>query len=274
MKKTILLAVTAFFAVLCVQSQTLNNPKDGDGYYIVKWDCSSNTWASSNNFEVDETFTFAVDVTGTPFEEWLRETPTATGATRSLAINKWTSYGDVSGNTNRMKQISGNIYGATWNIIQMAGTMDVEKATGIDSTTYVYGQVFGFEYTADSPGAGWWMWPAGVPEGTAIDPGTGAIFKTLRYTGTKTSSEFYNDDFGNDLFGNDYPEKGYAPACAVTASVENPLIDNGMPIVKYEYFNILGEKLLQQPETGIYIEKAIRANGTFSSKKIMNVQPK
>ena len=90
-------------------SQTLNNPTDADGYYIVKWDCDQGAFADSNDLEVDETFTFVIDVTGTPFEDWLLETPTAAGATRALAINKWTNYGDVSGGTNRLKQISPNV---------------------------------------------------------------------------------------------------------------------------------------------------------------------
>ena len=94
--------------------------KTDAGHYIVKWDCSTNAFADTNDFEADETFTFAVDVTGTAWEDWLTETPTAEGATRALAINKWTNWGDVSGGTNRLKQIAGNIYGATWNIAQIA----------------------------------------------------------------------------------------------------------------------------------------------------------
>ncbi|HYW96438.1 MAG TPA: hypothetical protein VE870_12670, partial [Bacteroidales bacterium] len=147
MKKfTFLTALLLMIAVISnSQTQTLNNPKDADGYYIVKWDCSLGAFAASNDIEADETFTFAIDVTGTPWEAWLKETPTAEGATRALAINKWTNYGDVNGETNRLKQIGENIYAATWNIIQMATTMDVDAATGIDSVLYVYGQVFGFE---------------------------------------------------------------------------------------------------------------------------------
>ena len=61
-----------------------------------------------------------MDVTGTAWEDWLKETPTEAGATRALAINKWTNWGDVSGGTNRLKQIAENIYAATWNIAQIA----------------------------------------------------------------------------------------------------------------------------------------------------------
>ena len=137
MKKFTLLAVFMLMIAVITNSQTLNNPKDGDGYYIVKYDCANSTFAASNDIEADETFTFAVDVTGTPWADWLKETPTAEGATRALAINKWTNYGDVSGGTNRLKQIDENLYAATWNIIQMASTMDVGSATGVDSVVYI-----------------------------------------------------------------------------------------------------------------------------------------
>ncbi len=191
--------------------------KTQTGHYIVKWDCSQNAFADSNDFEADETFTFAVDVTGTAWEEWLKETPTNAGATRALAINKWTNWGDVSGGTNRLKQIGENIFAATWNIAQIATAEElITKSVTVDSVVYISGQVFGFEFTEDNPGAGWWMWPATIPGGTAIDPGTGnAIFKTLPYTGTKTSDEFYSDDYeGGLFFSNNTPEKGYTLPCA------------------------------------------------------------
>lgn len=263
---TLLIFLLLMFGMVS-QSQTLNNPKDADGYYIVKWDCTAGTFAASNDVEADQTFVFAVDVTGTPFEDWLKETPTAAGATRALAINKWTNYGDVSGGTNRLKQISGNIYGATWNITQMATTMNVPFATGIDSVVYVYGQVFGFEFTSTDPGAGWWLWPAGVPVATAIDPGTGAIFKTLPYTGTKTSDEFFSDDVEGGLFlSNNTPEKGYTVPCAFATGIADQL-KNDSPVVGHEYYNLQGVKLSKAPQKGLYIHKAIKADGSSVTTK-------
>ncbi len=262
MKKFTLIAALLLMIAVISKSQTLNNPKDADGYYIVKWDCSTDSFAASNDIEADETFTFAVDVTGTPFEDWLKETPTAAGATRALAINKWTNFGDVSGGTNRLKQIKENIYGATWNIIQMASTMNVESATGTDSVVYIYGQVFGFEYTADNPGAGWWMWPEGVAEGTAIDPGTGAIFKTLAYTGTKTSPEIWSDDVeGGLFFSNNTPEKGYGLPCALSTGVSK-VFRSEAEIVGHEYYNVLGVRLPIAPKKGFYIHRILRSDGT------------
>ncbi|NJK87850.1 MAG: hypothetical protein HC906_19685 [Bacteroidales bacterium] len=177
MKNTIYFLISCLMISSVTFAQTLNNPKDENEYYIVKWDCSQEDFASSNDMESDETFTFAIDVTGTPFEEWLNDSPTTEGATRALAINKWTDKGGVSEGTNRLKQIDGNIYGATWNLVQMATTLDTTAATTANAVVTIYGQVFGYEFTGDNPGVGWWMWPASVPEGTAIDPAPGQFLK-------------------------------------------------------------------------------------------------
>jgi len=267
-KKFTLFVATFLLVVLGVNAQTLNNPKDADGYYIVKWDCENDTWAASNDFEVDETFTFAVDVTGTPFEDWLKATPTADGATRSLAINRWTGFGNVNGDSNRLKKIRGNIYGATWNLAQLATDMDLSLATVEGTQTYVFGQVFGFEYTSDNPGAGWWMWPDGM-DVTAIDAGVGdgAIFRTAPYTGTKTGDVFYNDDYPG-LFDASYGSvQGYTLACAVSTGIQT-IQSSNTPIVGHEYYNFQGQKLSQEPQTGLFIDKAIKADGTTVSTKV------
>ena len=160
-----------------VVPNALNNPKDNAGHYIVKWDCATSAFADTNDFEADETFTFAVDVTGTPWENWLKETPTAEGATRALAINKWTNWGDVSGGTNRLQEIAPNIFGATWNITQMATAEELKaKSVTVDSVVFIYGQVFGFEFTETNPGANWWMWPEAIPGGTQIDPAEPVLY--------------------------------------------------------------------------------------------------
>lgn len=272
-KFTLFLFLVCASVVSISAQQHVNNPKDADGYYIVKWDCTTNSFAASNNFEADETFTFAVDIKGTPWEAWLKETPTATGATRSLAFNKWTNFGDVNGDSHRLKPISGTVYGATWNLAQLATTALFDEAVKVDSVVYVYGQLFGFEYTADNPGAGWWMWVAGVEGGSQVDPGTGSIFRTLKYTGTKTSAvEIYNGDYGDALFGTAYPNvKGYAPACAVSTSVKNPSVSNA-PIVERKYYNYQGMELSKKPAQGIYLEKVIRADGSSSVNKLFQIK--
>ncbi len=263
MKKFALLSISFLMVVMISNAQSLNNPKDTAGYYIVKWDCSQSAFAASNNIEADETFTFAVDVTGTPFENWLKETPSTVGATRALAINKWTNYGDVSGGTNRLKQIDENIFAATWNIIQMATSMNVGSATVMDSVVNIYGQVFGFEFTAVNPGTGWWMWPEEIPEGTAIDPGTGAIFRTLPYTSTKTSPEIWSDDYeGGLFFSNNTPEKGYTLPCMISTRIAGREFKTDAKVIGHEYYNILGIRLPGEPLSGFYIHRMLKEDGT------------
>ncbi len=86
MRKFTLTTITFFSVLFGTFAQTLNNPKDADGYYIVKYDCAAGAFATSNNIEVDQTFTFAVDVTGTPWENWLKGTPTAAGQPAHLPL--------------------------------------------------------------------------------------------------------------------------------------------------------------------------------------------
>jgi len=259
-----------------IEPNVLNNPKDEDGFYIVRWDCATNAFAASNDIEADETFTFAVDVTGTNWEAWLAETPTAEGATRALAINKWTGFGNFREGTNRLQQISENIYGATWNMVQMANTMNVDTATQTDVVTFVLGQVFGYEFTETSAGAGWWMWPESVAEGTNIDPGTesGAIFKTVPYTGEKTGDEFYSDDYEGGLFlSNNTPEKGYSVPCGeLIPTGINDVDGTDAKVIGHEYYNIMGQRLRREPTTGMYIHKMLKADGTYVVIKKFNLR--
>ena len=239
MKKITLCFAAFLMAAICANAQTINNPKDANGYYIVKWDCENDAWATSNDFEVDEAFTFAVDITGTAFEDWLK-TPTNAGGTRSIAVNKWTGFGDFDGDTHRLKQIKGNIYGATWCFTQMANTFDVVDATEPGEVTYFFMQVFGFEYTPEDSGALWWQWPAGwLAEGTTIDAVEGVAFTSAPYTGTKTSVEFYCDDYAGFWT---YISGGYAPSCTAIdraeigykLTINNPKDANGYYIVKWD----------------------------------------
>ena len=231
-------------------AHTLNNPIGNDGRYIVKYDCSAGAFAPSNDMEADETFVFAIDVTGTWLENWLKDTPAAEGASRGIAINKWTSQGDVNGDTNRMKQLSGNIWGMTVNYAQIA-TSDFSKALMTDSVLYVYAQIFGFEYTAENPGAGWWMW-ADQPVETSQADGSDCLFAFAPYTGSKTSPDLYADDYADgDIYG--FQITGYAAPCIddLGQGIENTLVEkkgakfveNGMLYIMHNgvKYNALGE---------------------------------
>lgn len=240
MKKFTFILAAALVSFSAMAQHTLNNPVGADGRYIVKYDCAKDQFAASNDMEVDETFTFAVDVTGTWLEDFLKGTPAAEGASRAIAINKWTSKGDVSGETNRMKQIKGNIYGMTVNYAQIFVNQDVLASDVLkaDSVLYIYGQIFGFEYTADNPGAGWWMWET-QEVNTTQAPGSDCLFAFLPYTGTKTSSEFFADDYEDGIYGSD--QKGFAAPCvdAVTAVEDVVVKTQGAKIIENGQLYIL-----------------------------------
>lgn len=225
MKKFYVVLAAAFCSLTAFAQHTLNNPVGEDGRYIVKYDCEKGQFAAANDMEVDETFTFAVDVTGTWLETFLQGTPTAEGASRGLAVNKWTNYGDVNGETNRMKQINGNIWGMTVNYAQIFSNAEV-LANDIlkkDTIVMVEAQIFGFEYTATEAGAGWWMWED-QPVATTVAPGSDVLFAFLPYTGTKTSPEFFGDDFEEGIYG--FGEKGYAAPCVLATALEDITVDN------------------------------------------------
>ncbi|MBQ0034111.1 MAG: hypothetical protein KBS77_02335, partial [Bacteroidales bacterium] len=65
--------------------QMIANPLGEDGRFIVKYDCETGEWAEANP-EIGETFTFAVDVTGSWLEEWVNASDI-----RGIAFNKWSS---------------------------------------------------------------------------------------------------------------------------------------------------------------------------------------
>ncbi len=217
--KKFTLVLAAVLVSLGAAAHEIKNPVGADGRYIVKYDCEAGAFAASNDIEVDETFTFAVDITGTWLETFVKGTPTAEGATRGIAINKWTNFGDVNGETNRLKQINGNIFGMTVNYAQIFTNDSILKADVLqaDSVMYVYAQIFGFEFTPEEAGAGWWMWED-QPIATTEAPGSDCLFTFLPYTGKKTSPEFYGGDYDEPMFGFDVA--GYAAPCVLSTAID------------------------------------------------------
>lgn len=216
MKKLFLsLAAVAMAAVAMADVNNLANPVGEDGRYIVKWDCENDAWATSNNFEPGETFVFAVDVTGTVFVDALKEAPA--GGTRAMAANIWTNYGPKNDATNRLKQIKGNIYGATMNFAQMLEAHEPglgATVTANDSIIYAYCQLFMFAYDETEAGLEWY-----VNAEYTIAPGADCLFATLPSTG-KNEEVFYTDDFNEVMYG--MKEAGYAAPCLGDATaVEN-----------------------------------------------------
>jgi hypothetical protein len=197
-------------------SYDLNNPIGQDGRYIVKWDCAKGQFAESNNFEPGETFTFAVDITGTGWLDKIQEGG-PNGSTRAMAANIWTNYGPKKDATNRLKQIQGNIYGATYNFQQMLEDKDptlTGKIAALDTIVYTWCQLFIFAYTETDNGVEWYVDAQQVQA-----PASDCFFATIPSTG-KSDPEFYTDDYDEGMYG--ISEKGYAAPCASAASgVEN-----------------------------------------------------
>lgn len=251
--KKLFLTLATVAMTLVASAANLNNPVGADGRYIVKYDCANHTFAAANDFEVDETVTIAFDVTGTWLADWLKATPAAEGASRGVAFNNWTNYGDTNSDFRRLKLIDGNIWGVTMKLSDlMINTVEAPKALMTDSVVYMYAQFFGFEYTAENPGAGWWMWD-GHPEAEATQAeGADCLFATLAYTGTKTSDSFYGDDFTEGIYG--FGLQGYAAPCVeVTSAITNTaaqkntskVIENGQLILIHNgvRYNVLGTEV-------------------------------
>ncbi len=276
MKKiTLFIALLMACGISAQNATTLNNPKDANGNMIFKWDCANNKFATDNNFEIDQTVVFAVDVTGTPLEAWLTATPPKTGEIRSIGFDFWTQWGGGGGALDgRFAKIKTNVYGATLNFKQfitsrqeqnvmlqgtVTGETAVTNAFTIGKVTQIYSNILGFGYTPTDTGAEWWQ----LPMTTAVS------MNTAPYTGTKTSVSFYKADIDPNFFLNSFLDwGGYASPCVVIPTdVKNTFVSNS-PIVSYEYYTILGGKLSVKPIDGIFIQKALREDGSVTTTKV------
>ena len=182
-------------------AQLLNNPIGSDGCYIVKWDCATNSFAASNNFEADESFTFAIDITGTEWVGWLAE-----NSHRGICTNfSLTSDGaqNISRDGDRLFHITGNIYGKTVNIAQLASSW---ATPALGSRTAIYSNIFGFCTDPE----GWWINPSDNVTGNSD-----CFFRTAAYTGTHTCPAFYTNDYAGNVY-TWINQKGYAAPCVIT----------------------------------------------------------
>lgn len=128
----------------------LNNPIGPDGYYIVKWDCEKNDWATSNDVEYDETFVLAVDLTGTMYENWVKNAQTRDGITypvENTIVSLNTFRGSKGGNMYkdnraRLWHIRDNIYGAMYNFAQFETDGWANTTPAIGEQTKIYARMF------------------------------------------------------------------------------------------------------------------------------------
>jgi len=204
MRKSVFFFIV-FISSCCFAAQTLNNPIGQDGCYIVKWDCSTSSFASSNDFEADETFTFAVDITGTDWVNWLSG-ETGRGICTNFSLSSDGAQ-NISRDGDRLYHIQGNIYGKTINIAQLATAWSTPSS---GTQTAIYSNLFGFNASKGE----WWQNPS-----DNIIGNSDCFFKTAAYTGTHTCPAFYTNDFNNIY--NWINQKGYAAPCVIDTPCYN-----------------------------------------------------
>lgn len=248
--KKIFSFLAATLAVVSMSAQTvaLNNPVGADNRYIVKWDCAKGDWAASNDFEPGETFTFAVDITGTPWEADIQN-PAVAGTTRAIAAHIWFNFAEKSGvdrapATERLQQIDGNIYGATYNFAQQLGAMSAENQTLLTAEgaiLYAWCNLHIFNYKEDGTTGDEWY----VNWAQVLAPGSEVFFASLPSTGKLDPA------FANNMYGLD-PEAGVDAPCAsqeetavetvVGAKKAVKVLENGQLIIKHNgvRYNALG----------------------------------
>lgn len=296
MRKLNYLALAAMAATLTgAQAQTVfNNPVDADGYAIVKWNPETESFAESNDWEIDETIIFAVDVTGTPLE-----TALATPSRNPSVLGRGCAYDlfvtsvpeGTTGKMNidgRLMHIKGNIYGMTVNFFQQHTSRYADDGLGPNADYSDYealqpgavttwdSNIFGFGWSADNAGAEWW-------DGVA-EPLTASLpFRTAPYTGTKTTVEFsYGDVAPADYCPFDGLDAGafhsmcdswggYA-APEHFSLVNTPLsvntITSDAETVSSVYFDLQGRQV-DNSANGVLIRKDIKADGTSSVVKVV-----
>ena len=221
MKKLFLLTVAIAASVTAFsQARKLANPRDENGRYIVKWDCENDDWATSNDFEIGETFTFAVDLTDSGWDVTMANAPE--GATRSIAAHLWfhtenVETIEINPEYERLVRIKDNIYGVTYNLAEVIGAKSADNKAEVLTNgvvTYAYVMLHHYAYGMKDgkmePGVEWWI------DATRVDDTEGGcLFATLPSTG-KLDPSFKTTDYTPGIFTFDLT--GYATPCAGTST--------------------------------------------------------
>ena len=301
MKKFTLIAAAALMG-MSASAQDVNwgNPKAADGTYIVHYDLENGKFFDENKFEFDETFVFALDVTGTPLEE-------AMGKKDQFAAGDWAGLlglgvaydiymvsngedapgGSVDG---RLMHIKDNLYGMTFNFYQhfcrpgkKQGMRDKDgniPALEVGNVASFNENFFGFGWSESNPGFMWWDAVAAPIQGTFE-------FHTAPYTGTKTSEEY---TFGNIVPADECPFEGLDPGsyhsmcdewggyarptlADYNAAIGNTAINEvnmgAADVVATEYFDVMGRKLNAALENGVTIRRELLSNGKAQVTKVV-----
>lgn len=298
MRKLNYLALAALAAAAMnaqAQDVTFGNPKDADGNYIVKWNYDTESFAESNDWEVDETFIFAIDVTGTPLEAALA-TPSRNPAVlgRGVAYDLYVTScpEDTEGAKNvdgRLFHIKDNVYGMIVNFFQqhVSRFKDAGLLPNADFTDYECLQpgyvtswgsnIFGFGWSNDNPGAEWW-------DGVAAPIQGEFSFSSAPYTGTKADANEWT--FGEVV------EEGYSPFNGLDAGSFHSMCDAwggyapsefwdkvkeisavktvaaDAQTVSSKYFDLQGRQI-EEPAQGLYIRQDVKADGSVKAVKVI-----
>lgn len=303
MKKITLIAAAVLASTTMASAQgTIGNPKDpnAEGKYIVAYDIKNNKWCDANP-EIDETFVFAIDFTGTGFEDAMKALPEPNRLNiqgRSGAFDIFNNMNLNEADETAVAKADGrlfpidrekNIYGMTVNLFQLitSRTNDAAFGPNADYSDYAVlkqGQdfafgdnVFAFGWSTDNPGAEWW-------DGIATPVQDVLKWDMAPYTGTKTGREFtygelHADDTECPLTGLDNGAflsmvkdwGGYGTPAdfdAATAGINNVSIDSTADIVATEYYDLMGRRVNGEIENGVTIRRVVLSNGQAVVSKI------
>lgn len=293
MKNSTLLLGLAAIVLSPATSFAFGNPVDENGNYIVKWNPETESFADANDWEIDETFVFAVDVTGTGFEEGLATTGRASIG-RGMAYDLYVTSAPegTTGKANidgRLFHIKGNVYGMVINFFQQHTSRYADDFLLPNEDYSDYGclepgcvmewnaNLFPFGWAEDNPGAEWW-------DAIATPSGGEFPFACAPYTGTKTSKEY----FYGDIVPADYTPfegldagafhsmcdnwGGYAPVEFWEELIEPAAIqgieNSDSSVISSSYYNLQGQKLSHLPQKGIFIRLDKNSDGSSKAIKI------
>jgi hypothetical protein len=265
-----LVSVSALFAEVDLPANWVED------HHNVVYDCSAGTFLATAP-EIDQTFTFAIDITGHPgLQFFMNDYTLSSTGEKSIALHIYTGPGDTYACDFRLMHMGGNIYGATINFSHFIGNAQGSPMLPADflatltepgAVNWFHAIVIGFGYGAAGEGIDWWNWAAHNGDVTG---GFGTLhFATAPYTGTKTGEIFYgDDDTENPYIFYQGESTGLAAPCSnVYASVQGQIFDKGT-VVSVEYFDILGRKV-SNDRKGLVIERVLYSSGKVENNKIV-----
>ncbi|MDE5645570.1 MAG: hypothetical protein K2I45_08020 [Muribaculaceae bacterium] len=272
---------------------TYGNPKDAEGNYIVRYDLEKGAFAESNDWEIDETIVFAIDLTGTPLADALKNpsrNPNVLGRGVAYDLFMTSAPEGTTGKMNidgRLMHIKDNIYGMTVNFYQQHVSRYADAGMGPNSDYSDYealqpgavvtwdSNIFGFGWSATNPGEEWW-------DAVAAPQTDSFPFACAPYTGTKTSKEFF---YGDVTPAEECPFAGLDPAAyhdmcdswggyaaptaeAFGAATPVETIAAEAATVNSTYFDLQGRQV-SAPAQGVYIRQDVKADGSVSAVKVV-----